>query len=1012
MPEVATLTGKLQLDITNYAKNLTKAAEMTNKFSKNTSGVINDGIITSVNKSIFKFKDVARIVQGIMLSKTFYSGVGAINTAATAVWDFTKELEYAKIAYSSLFGDTALAEEFINVLEDFAAKTPFSFQDAEASAKRLLAYGIEYKNVMYVMQGVLAASSMQNDPAKIEQISRAIGQIYTKGRLMNEEMRQLAEAGIPAYEILTEQLGVTQKQLQNLGNESIPASLAINALIDGMTERFGGVIEASADTTQGVISNIKDNATMLASGIFEPLTDNLRKSLSVFGEFLFSMRELESLGGFGTVFEELVPEGLQESLRFFAATLGATFSAAVNLASAFGTLLIPAVGGLMYALNIVLPVVAAVVNVFAGAIKIIMGNTVVISLMTAALTASAIAWTVVKTKAIAAFVIKHIADLITGSLVIMSAVLTSVARNPFWTIAIAGIGLLLGLAGGFDMVGAAIQNVGNSFLSLSGYDADKMFLPNQEERTSDLDKFNDSLSGTNDAMGDLADSTGNAANAAKGLLAFDEVFKLNEKDETAGDFDESVVPDFEIPIPSIPSPSIPDLMPFAINYVDNLMADLSSVLAAAMAGGAVGGLIGGMLFGPAGIGPGAGVGAAITVALTQMWDDITHTFKTMVLTSLAGIPVGALVGILTGAFTGPVGAAIGGVIGLVVGMITGAIAENWPKITAAFDKAVEFMGIFMSRLITTVKENVSGFIEGVQTFFTSLWTMIKQYGGIAITSIGDFFVGLYLSALTFFNNAIISISTFFSNMVQGIVNFIYSITETLLTFKNTITEGIKGVITWVSQTFSNFFGGIIEGVNGFITRVVDAFIGFILNIGTSLQEGFNNMATTISTGLTGMYENFTGWIGDLWDNVFGKLFGWLDDGIKKFQDFFGFSDDAIELKTSVNTGGSGTRYSTDYGHASGGIFNREHMANFAEGNKAEAIIPLENDSAMQPFVDAVAKGITTSLAPLLVSLIGGSSEELQPIYVGTLIADEQGLKELERKLKVVRVKEGKRTSNG
>jgi phage tail tape-measure protein len=57
---------------------------------------------------------------------------------------------------------------------------------------------------------------------------------------MSEEMRQLAEAGIPAYDILQEKLGLTYKQLQNLGDEAIPASVAINALVDGITERFGG----------------------------------------------------------------------------------------------------------------------------------------------------------------------------------------------------------------------------------------------------------------------------------------------------------------------------------------------------------------------------------------------------------------------------------------------------------------------------------------------------------------------------------------------------------------------------------------------------------------------------------------------------------------------------------------------------------------------------------------------------------------------------------------------------
>ena len=179
MANFANLTANLNLNIQNFASNMRRASSLANQFSANLKGQINNGMVEPAKKSKFEFKDVARIVQGIMISKVFYGGLNAIRNATSAVWEFSQELEYAKIAYSNLFGDTALADEFINVLKDFAAKTPFSFQESEAAAKRLLAYGIQYKNVMYVMQGVLAASSMQGNPQVIESVSRALGQIYT-----------------------------------------------------------------------------------------------------------------------------------------------------------------------------------------------------------------------------------------------------------------------------------------------------------------------------------------------------------------------------------------------------------------------------------------------------------------------------------------------------------------------------------------------------------------------------------------------------------------------------------------------------------------------------------------------------------------------------------------------------------------------------------------------------------------------------------------------------------------
>lgn len=67
----------------------------------------------------------------------------------------------------------------------------------------------------------------------------------------------------------------------------------------------------------------------------------------------------------------------------------------------------------------------------------------------------------------------------------------------------------------------------------------------------------------------------------------------------------------------------------------------------------------------------------------------------------------------------------------------------------------------------------------------------------------------------------------------------------------------------------------------------------------------------------------------------------------------------------------------------------------------------ENDATA--FASKVGKEIVSSLAPLLANNNNvDTSDTKQPIYVGTLIADDRGLKELERKLKVIRIKEERR----
>ena len=281
--------------------------------------------LAKINKSTKdmgdNWKDVSRIVQGIAVSKALYSTLNAIQDVSTAVWDFKSNLEYAQMVYKNLFGDATLATEFLNVISDVAAVSPFNFTDIESATKRLKAYGIETQNLMYVTQGVLAAASGQGNSNAIEPISRALGEIYTKGVLKAEEVRQLAEAGIPVYKILQEQLGLTQEQLGNIGDQAIPASTAINALVDGINLRFNGILKDSAETLPGLVSNIHDNFLMLGAEAIDPIYQKVRSFLAELNGGLTQLKQIASTEGIGGVFEALVPEELQESVRTFIGNL-------------------------------------------------------------------------------------------------------------------------------------------------------------------------------------------------------------------------------------------------------------------------------------------------------------------------------------------------------------------------------------------------------------------------------------------------------------------------------------------------------------------------------------------------------------------------------------------------------------------------------------------------------------------------------------------------------------------
>lgn len=78
------------------------------------------------------------------------------------------------------------------------------------------------------------------------------------------------------------------------------------------------------------------------------------------------------------------------------------------------------------------------------------------------------------------------------------------------------------------------------------------------------------------------------------------------------------------------------------------------------------------------------------------------------------------------------------------------------------------------------------------------------------------------------------------------------------------------------------------------------------------------------------------------------------------------------------------------------------ISSFSARAPMAATTPQQDSASM---ANQIAVDVIQTLAPMLV---GTQEEVLPPMYVGTLVADERGLKELERRLRVIGAKEGKR----
>ena len=232
----------------------------------------------------------------------------AVGAAATAVavlgFNFNRNMETSTVALKFLLGSEQAARKELDFLYQLAARTPFQFAELTDVSRRFLSWGFSVQFTNRALTATAdAMSAMGGDPEIIRRIVRAFGQIRSRGKVMGEELNQLAEAGIPAYQFLREELGLTGEQLARVGELGIPANVAIEAIVRGMERGplqggFKGAAEELSKTVTGQLSTIADFAQQLFGTIMIAPFTAMQDSLPQVSETMQAMSEAMRDQGF------------------------------------------------------------------------------------------------------------------------------------------------------------------------------------------------------------------------------------------------------------------------------------------------------------------------------------------------------------------------------------------------------------------------------------------------------------------------------------------------------------------------------------------------------------------------------------------------------------------------------------------------------------------------------------------------------------------------------------------
>lgn len=307
--------------------------ETVSKQSKKaTSGI--KGFADKCNKMTGALSAIA----AVQLGSVFTGMAGGILNMGIASVQAAAQMRQYEIAFQTMLKSAEAGTQMLRDLQQFAAETPFDVPGVVSAGQQLMAFGFKAEEIIPMLTNLGdAASGLGLGTEGVSRLAYALGQMQTSGKLNAQDMMQLTSAGISAWDMLAQAAGKTVAEMKDLCSKgAIDSKAAVQTIVAGMNEQFGGMMAKTSDEVAGLLANIEETAGNTSAAVGKYLTEafnikGILKDVSDrLGEFQQKMQTATEQGkSLGDVIKECVPATVIGVIGAFAAVLAVASVAAV-----------------------------------------------------------------------------------------------------------------------------------------------------------------------------------------------------------------------------------------------------------------------------------------------------------------------------------------------------------------------------------------------------------------------------------------------------------------------------------------------------------------------------------------------------------------------------------------------------------------------------------------------------------------------------------------------------------
>lgn len=206
-------------------------------------------------------------------------------------WKRAMDVEQGRFTLQGLIDDQQKVNDLMEAARNSVKDTAYASNEAIKAASVFAASGIQDAEEMYyVLKGVAGVTATAN--ADYESIARIFQTISGQGRVMGEQLNQLANRGLNAAAVMANYYDVTETEIREMVSAG---EVSFEMFSEAMTETFGEHAYDANKTFTGAMANIRAALARTGEAFFHSIIEQESPAVDTFNAIRESINKMNGV---------------------------------------------------------------------------------------------------------------------------------------------------------------------------------------------------------------------------------------------------------------------------------------------------------------------------------------------------------------------------------------------------------------------------------------------------------------------------------------------------------------------------------------------------------------------------------------------------------------------------------------------------------------------------------------------------------------------------------------------